>query len=409
MNFERAPEEILRAAGGSREQFDPEPGFAPGWDRNPDGDFADRRRRGQREADAPETLAIIDPAALQALPVPERRWIVHDWLGCGHTTALYGNGGVGKTLLAQMLMTATALGRPWLGQITRPCRSLALLCEDDLDELHRRQERINQAVGCDFSDLGAIRWLNGAGSDNVFAGFDSRGNMQVFPRFYEIQRAAKAHGAELIVLDGAADLFAGNENDRGNTKRFINLLTGLARDQGAAVLLLAHPSRNGLASGALDSGSTGWNNSVRARWTLAPEPAEEGAPSNGLILTRAKSNYAPGDPTIRLQWGRGVPIAADQAAAPSGARADAEAVFLALLGRCTASGIAVSESLHGGNFAPKIFAKRPDREGHTRKDFERAMHALFALGTIEMRDWKDANGRPRRSIFVSKPEKEGQE
>lgn len=407
MTFAPSPEEILRAAGGTREIYGVDDrGFAPGWDRNPD---ADRPQRGQREADAAEILTVIDPATLQGLPVPERHWVVHDWLGCGYATALYGNGGVGKTLLAQTLMTSTAIGLPWLGQITRPCRSIALFCEDDADELHRRQERINRAMGCDFSDLGAMRWISGAASDNAFVGFDPRGNMQIFPRFYEIQRAAKAHSAELVILDGAADLFAGNENDRGHVKRFINLLTSLARDQGAAVLLLAHPSRNGLATGSLDSGSTGWHNSVRSRWTLAPEPSEEDAPSKGMILTRAKSNYAPGDPTIRLRWDRGVLSPADRADGPSGTRPDAEAIFLTLLGRCEASGIAVSESLHGGNFAPKIFAKRPDREGYTRKDFERAMHVLFALGTIEMREWKGANGHPRRSISVSKSEEEGQD
>jgi RecA-family ATPase len=264
-------------------------------------------------------------------------------------------------------------------------------------------------MGCDFSDLGAMRWISGAASDNAFVGFDPRGNMQVFPRFYEIQRAAKAHGAELIILDGAADLFAGNENDRGHVKRFVNLLTSLARDQGAAVLLLSHPSRSGLATGSLDSGSTGWHNSVRSRWTLAPEPSEGGAPNKGLILTRAKSNYAPGDPKIRLQWARGILTPADRVDGPSGTRPDAEAVFMDLLTRCARSGIRVSESVHGTNFAPKIFAKRPDCEGYTRGDFDRAMQGLFASETIEVRDWRDANGHPRRSIFVSKPEEEGQE
>ena len=71
-------------------------------------------------------------------------------------------------------------------------------------------------MNCDFSDLGDMRWVSGAGHDNAFVGFDQRGNMEVFPRFYEIERAAQAHGAGLIVLDNAADLLAGNENDRGH-------------------------------------------------------------------------------------------------------------------------------------------------------------------------------------------------
>lgn len=403
MNFATSPEEILRAAGGSREHFGQEHDFAPGWDRNPEADFADRPQRGQREAAPPETLAVIDPTTLQALPIPERRWIVHDWLGCGFATALYGNGGVGKTLLAQTLMTSAAIGRPWLGQITRPCRSLGLFCEDDAAELHRRQERINTAAGCDFSDLESMRWISGAGHDNAFVGFDQRGNMQIFPRFYEIQRAAKTHGAELVVLDNAADLFAGNENDRGQVRRFINLLAGLALDLGAACLLLAHPSRTGLASGALDGGSTAWHNSVRSRWTLAPEAeAEDGGVPGGLVLARPKSNYAArADATIRLQWSdRGTlePAARAGASTASGPRPDAEAVFLHLLDRTWAARIPLSESPNAGTFAPKVFAKRPDREGYGRREFDAAMHGLFAENVLTVISYKDESGRPRRRL-----------
>ena len=57
-------------------------------------------------------LPVIDPSTLAGVPVPERHWLVDDWLGFGYTTALYGNGGIGKTLLAQMLLTASATGRP---------------------------------------------------------------------------------------------------------------------------------------------------------------------------------------------------------------------------------------------------------------------------------------------------------
>lgn len=63
-------------------------------------------------------------------------------------------------------------------------------------------------MGCEFSDLVDMRWISGAGADNAVCGFDMRGSMSVFTRFYEIERAAMAHGARLIVLDNAADLFA---------------------------------------------------------------------------------------------------------------------------------------------------------------------------------------------------------
>jgi hypothetical protein len=46
-------------------------------------------------------------------------------------------------------------------------------CEDDLDEMHRRQEDINNHYGCTFADLGAMRWLPRLGEDNVLMSFDN--------------------------------------------------------------------------------------------------------------------------------------------------------------------------------------------------------------------------------------------
>jgi RecA-family ATPase len=74
-------------------------------------------------------------------------------------TGLYGLGGEGKTLLAQTLATGCAIGEPWLGLATRPCKSLLLFCEDDAEEMQRRQDAINRYIGCTFADLGAMRWL----------------------------------------------------------------------------------------------------------------------------------------------------------------------------------------------------------------------------------------------------------
>src|SRR5271166_929907 len=85
----------------------------------------------------------FDPTSLEGLPVPQRQWLVAEWVPMARVTSLYGAGGEGKTLLGQMLATACALGKSWLGLRVRQCRSLLLYCEDDLDEMHRRQKDIN--------------------------------------------------------------------------------------------------------------------------------------------------------------------------------------------------------------------------------------------------------------------------
>ncbi len=336
---------------------------------------------------------VVNPVDLTGRPVPPREWIVEDWLPIGCVTADYGDGGRGKTLLAQQLMTSTALPDGlWCGRQVMSCKSLGYFCEDDEDELHRRQAAICAAYGVSIADLGAMRWVSGVGQDNDLMKFDFEGAFTT-PLYDKIKNATMAHDARLIVLDTAADVFGGNENDRHQVRRFIGQLNQLAIDIKGAVLLNAHPSRDELKTGNLDGGSTAWNNSVRSRWSLARPAAEEGAEPDvdARILTRRKANYAAIGEDIRLQWRAGV-LVPQHVAAGGGApaRAAAAELFLILLDRCMEQNQSVSQSSHAGNYAPKVFGGRPDRGGYTRKEFEAAMSVLFATKRIRVAEY----GRP---------------
>ena len=83
----------------------------------------------QSKAKPSRFLQAIDPTTLEGKPVPQRRWLVGDWVPIARATALYGPGGEGKTTLAQMLATSCAIGKPWLGLATQQCRSVRCFCE----------------------------------------------------------------------------------------------------------------------------------------------------------------------------------------------------------------------------------------------------------------------------------------
>ncbi len=378
----RTPDDILRDAGGTFDRF------YPG---DPGPDAQDAPGAGpDAQPDAAGALRPVNPADLEYTTVPDREWLIPDWLGVGYVTGQYGDGGVGKGMTAQALQTSTATGTAWMGYAVTPCRSIGLYCEDDDDELHRRQDRICKANGVSFRDLEPMRWISGVGHDNTFCTFTPDGKMHVTDRYYEVADIAKDHDAKLIILDNVADLFGGNENDRNQVRRFINLLNRLALDRGAAILLNCHPSRAGLASGSLDGGSTAWSNSMRSRWTLAKAAADDDGIDNGeRVLSRAKANYAPDGGTIKLRWAGGVLVPVNREGALSGAaiRAASERVFLDLLDRCMKQNVFVSESRNAGNYAPKVFAKRPDRDGYGKKEFEAAMNALFATRQIRVEDY----------------------
>lgn len=243
---------------------------------------------------------------------PERQWIVAEWIVEGAVNSLYGDGGVGKTLLAQQLACAVSMGTAWLGLPTKQGAVLAVLCEDERDELWRRHNYIKSAsghtIGNPFSDV----WLwPRVGDDNVMVKWNRDGEA-VLGRLYEkIVATVERVEPALLILDTLADIFGGNEIDRPQVNYFVKtVLGGLIKRRGQAgkpltVLLLGHPSVAGKATGSGFSGSTAWNNAVRSRMYLTKP---DDGPSDERVLTRGKANYASsGDETaVRLFFADGV-------------------------------------------------------------------------------------------------------
>jgi hypothetical protein len=105
----------------------------------PDGD-------GEDEPAAADDPPVIDAASFVGDP-PARGWLVEDWIVEGVVNSLYGPGGTGKSLLAQQLAYASITGSSWLGLPVKQGGVLAVFCEDDIDELHRRHASIRTASG----------------------------------------------------------------------------------------------------------------------------------------------------------------------------------------------------------------------------------------------------------------------
>jgi RecA-family ATPase len=237
-----------------------------------------------------------------------RHWLVRDWVPWLTVTGLYGDGGLGKSLLAQQLLTSTALGRPWLGLPVVHVRSFGLFCEDHIDELHRRQADINRQYDCEFADLEDMRWLPRFGEENLLMTFES-GQGLLTGLFFQLLDQCRRFGAQLVIIDTVADTFGGNENDRGQVRQFVQTCLGkLAREIDGCVIALAHPSRGGLATGSGDSGSTGWSNSFRSRAFLHLPDSEDRTAHDlyGRLLSRKKANYALREDQLKLRWQDGV-------------------------------------------------------------------------------------------------------
>ena len=244
------------------------------------------------------TPAWPAPLDLPALSRAERRRIRHivrDWLPEGEVTLLAGHGGAGKSLIALLLAVCIALGMPWYGIPTERRRVVYVSAEDGRDVLHWRLDRICAYLGVDMADLDGWLSIIDASAIDAELIIDTRDGPMLTRMYGALHESIG--DAQVLIIDGASDTYGANEIVRRSVRQFIRALRRLIPPDGA-VLVLAHVDKaiaRGRESGDHYSGSTAWNNSVRARWALRAE-------GDGLMLTVEKANHAQAGAEIRLRW-----------------------------------------------------------------------------------------------------------
>lgn len=340
-------------------------------------------------AKKPAALDIVAAADLDGKPVPAREWLVPGWIPMRQTTGLYGDGGLGKSTLALQLQASVALGRPWLGLDVAQTPSVGFYCEDDADEVHRRVADICQHHGVTPAELAGMHWTCRVGECNTLYDFEGD-EPEPTPIWAALLQAAKSAGARLVIIDTAADVFSGNENRRDQVRLFVQgACNRLAREIDGAVILCAHPSVSGLASGSGTSGSTGWSNTFRSRLYLhVPAVDKDDAEDlDARILTSKKSNYGRRGAEVAMHWRNGV-FVPDNLAGPDhvdriAADNRANDTFLAALDALTARGINVSHA-PGRNYAPTMMLRWTGDivRGFTKSSLAAAMSRLIQSGAV---------------------------
>lgn len=250
-----------------------------------------------------DIFAPMPNSRLLRLP-PRREWMIERCFAPGTVGMISGDGGIGKSLLMQTMLSCAVLGLPWLGLMTRPGRGLFFTCEDDEDEVHRRQWTINRSLSRDMEDLleaGLVLMPRVGKRDNTLSFLDRKAwRMAPTDLFVRMADYCRSHGIGYVVIDTATQVFAGNQNDEQQVMQFINQLRRLAILIQGIVLLTKHPSQSGRALGTGESGNVAWNNSVRSRLYLHQDKAR------GLVLEMKKSNYGRRDLVLPLTWEDGV-------------------------------------------------------------------------------------------------------
>lgn len=349
-------------------------------------------------------LPTLDLLALSAVPPKPKAFAVERLAPLAEVTLFTGPGSAGKSLFGQQLATCAAAGSPCLGLEVRPGAALYLTCEDDPDQLHWRQASICKALRSDMASLaGKLHLISLRGAlDNELATFDADGTLKPAPAFHRLVETIRATGVKLAILDNVAHLFTGNENDRGEVTRFVNLLNRLAGETGAAILLLGHPNK----SGDDYSGSTAWLNAVRSQVTLTHD-----LETDVRTITVGKANYARKGEAIRFVWMEGAFIREDdltpdvrrELAEVSRANSEDEA-FLACLRARAVQGVERAVGPNSGpNYAPTQFEGMPEAKGFKKAALKRAMDRLYASVRIRSVEVERPGKSGRKTIIVEVP------
>ncbi|MEE4152566.1 MAG: AAA family ATPase [Erythrobacter sp.] len=346
-------------------------------------------------------LPLIEIAGWQG-DAPPRRSLWGDWLPLHQATMLTGQGGVGKSLCAQMLCTAVALGKPFLGMETERRNALYVSCEDDANELWRRQDAICEAFGVARGAVSGKLFLCSLGgeAETALAVDDGKGGIETTPRWHELVRTCRAFDIGLYAFDNATDGLAADHNAIHPVAAFVNLLTGLAIERDGAAMILHHPNK----AGADWLGSIAWHNKVRSRLIISKADAD--VDPDARKICNPKANYGPSGGEIAFRWHNGAfvrdeDLPSDYAAELSKAIAvqHENTVFLDCLRKRIEQNRPVGPN-PSANYAPAQFAQMTEAKGVGKAKLARAMERLFGIGAIEVKEVKREGKGGTKTIIV---------
>jgi RecA-family ATPase len=192
-----------------------------------------------------------------------------------------------------------------------------------------------------------------------------------------------------IGIDTAADVFAGSEIDRSQTRQFISLLRKLAIVANGSVVLLSHPSLTGINTGTGISGSTAWHNSVRARMYMTAPKLEAGEQPDSDVrdLQFKKNNYGPLAESIGLRWNKGLflPMHGLSTVEKAAREAEVDRLFVSVGRKIIGRGEELSPQRTSHTYAPNLIAKDTEAKGFRKSELADALTRLIdrKIATIE--------------------------
>jgi hypothetical protein len=314
-------------------------------------------------------------------------------LPAGHVTLLGGHGGTGKSILALALVAHAPSGQSWAGLAVKRGRAVFVSLEDPPHIVRYRLRRICDAYRLPLPADDELIILDGTNGDSALVTESIVAGVRTLVGTETLQEIRDAaDGAALVVIDNASDAYDADENHRRSVRSFIRRLAEIARDTGAAILLLAHidkaAARNG-SSGNSYSGSTAWHNSARSRLALI----ERGPGLPGVELWHEKANLGRRIDSILLRFNdHGILVPADPIETPRD-----DAALLECLRRAIAGGDVINAARSGPTSTLAICRTLPGFPASLKEPaaFWKTLGRLTESGAIVRESYRNENRKAK--------------
>lgn len=285
----------------------------------------------RKELRDPELCPELDLATMMRTEPDPYDWILPG-LPAGRVGMLAAPGGSGKSWLSLQWSLALAGGwsAPWpadLHQPQEPRHVLVVTAEETALDLHHRLWALGSRLTADERSAVAKHLHVHPMVGMSLVAYGLAGELAV-----ALGSALAARQHALVILDPLVRLSEIDENDNRAGTGLVNVVDQLARDSGAAIVLLHHVGKAALRAGDGDQsaarGATALVDGVRWMATLRPaiatgDPAgegmDEGERRRWKTLDLPKLNYAASTPNITYRQGEnGIFVVAELPAPAAG-------------------------------------------------------------------------------------------